>query len=83
MAQEASMKDVGMYLMGTLQLMFEMADDAMSKYSVSYDDVKFEDRLEDVGGLSFVERSRGEDGHINKDILERNVGMVITCGAYM
>ena len=26
MAQEASMKDVGMYLMGTLQLMFEMAD---------------------------------------------------------
>ena len=61
MAQEASMKDVGMYLMGTLQLMFEMADDAMSKYSVSYDDVKFEDRLEDVGGLSFVERSRGTD----------------------
>ena len=41
MAQEASMKDVDMYLMGTLQLMFEMADDAKSKYSVSYEEVKF------------------------------------------
>lgn len=83
MEKEASMRDIGMYLMGTLKTIFEMADNAMEKFSVSYDDIKFEDRLSDVNGLSFVERSRDSNGHIDMNLLQQNTGLVIRCGAYM
>lgn len=83
MPRETSMREVGMYLMGTLKTIFEMADQALGKYSISYDDIKYEDRLKDIGGLSFIERSRDRDGKIDMGLLEKNVGLVVSCGAYM
>lgn len=83
MAGQAEMKDLGIYMMDTLRIIFEMADRSFEKFSVSYADVKFEDQLRDVDGKSFIERSRDSDGRINMSLLEQNTGQVISCGSFM
>ena len=60
----AEINHISAYIAGTLKVLMDAANSILDRESINYSNIIYEDRLEQVGGADFVERSKdaGQSG---------------------
>lgn len=79
----AEINHISAYMAGTLKVLLDAANSILDRESINYSNIIYEDRLEQVGGADFVERSKDTLGRVDETALLKNCGLVAYCGAFM
>lgn len=69
-------KKLSMYLAGTLKVIFDGLNSALSHGGTNYTLVSYD-------GHDFIRESMGDDGKINESLLSRNIGKTVDCSPFM
>lgn len=79
----AEMNHISTYMAGTLKVLLDAANNILDHESINYSNIIYDDQLNQVGGVDFVERSKDTLGRVDEQALLRNCGLVAYCGAFM
>lgn len=79
----AEINHISAYMAGTLKVLLDAANSVLDRESVNYSNIIYEDRLQQVGGVDFVERSKDTLGRVDESALLKNCGLVAYCSSFM